>query len=243
MKRGRRAITTAAATNPAASSASRLDTAYRRSSEEAGGANEEHREDPRDPADKPHLTAEGRDVRAEQVEDDAEREPADDSADRAREAAEHRRREGVEQDALHHVRVEEDDRRDHHPGHRAERGREAPAEREHPTYADADEPALLRVDGRRAQAEPELREAEEERQQRDRGEADADDPEVLDREGRAPDVDRPRRERALKLAHRAAPEPLRRAVDQDQEPDRQDHDGEHRSALDRTDHHALERHA
>src|SRR5919198_5316896 len=171
MKLGRKATTSAATTNPAALSASRLDTPHRRAPKEAGGGEEKPRGDAREPADEPHLAAEGRHVRPEQVEDDAEREPADDGADRALEAAEHRRREGVEQDALHHVRVEEDDRRDHHPGHRAERRREPPAEREHPTYAHADELALLRVDGRRAQAEAELREAEEEREQRDRGEA------------------------------------------------------------------------
>ena len=59
-------------------------------------------------------------------------EPADDGAERAVEPAEHGGGEGVEQDALHHVRLEEDDRRDHHPGDRAEHGREPPAEREHP---------------------------------------------------------------------------------------------------------------
>src|SRR5919198_4604094 len=108
MKLGRNATTSAAATNTAALRGSRLDTAHRRASEEARGADEQHHEDHREPADEPHLAAEGRDIRAEQVEDDAEREPADDGADRALEAAEHRRCEGVEQDALHHVRVEED---------------------------------------------------------------------------------------------------------------------------------------
>src|ERR687887_738098 len=97
MKRGRKATTSAAATNPAALSASPLDTAHRGSSEQAGGPDEEHREDHREPAHEPHLPAEGGDVRAEQVEEDAEREPAHDGADRAREAAEHCRREGVEQ--------------------------------------------------------------------------------------------------------------------------------------------------
>src|SRR5919199_5120237 len=155
MKRGRKATTSAAATNPAALSASPLDTAYRGSTEQAGGRDEEDGEDPRDPADETHLAAEDGDVRAEQVQQDAEREPADDRARGAREAAEHRGREGVQEDALHHVRVEEDDRRDHHPGHRAERRREPPAEREHPPHAYADEPALLGVPGCRAQAEPE----------------------------------------------------------------------------------------
>src|ERR687887_1260812 len=108
MKRGRKATTSAAATKATPFSASRLDTPHRRASEEAGGADEEHHEDDREPADEPHLAAEGRDVRAEQVEDDAQREPADHCPYRAGEAAQHRGREGVEQDALHHVRVEED---------------------------------------------------------------------------------------------------------------------------------------
>src|ERR671930_335104 len=156
MKRGRKATTSAVATKAPPFSASRLDTPHRRASEEAGGADEQHREDDREPAD---------------------------------------------------------------------------------------EPALLRVDGRRAQAEAELREAEEEREQRDRGEADADDPDVLDREGRAADVDRPRRERARELAHGAAPDPLGGAVDQDQEADGQDHDRQDGPALDRPDHDPLERDA
>src|ERR687885_495991 len=129
MKRGRKATTSTAATNPAALSASPLDTAHRRSTEQAGGPDEEDGEDHR------HL-----------------------------------------------FRVEEDARRDHHPGPRAERRREAPAEREHPPHAHADEPALLGVHGCRPQAEPELREAEEERQQRDRGAANAAAAEDLDRE-------------------------------------------------------------
>src|SRR2546423_15157855 len=102
MKRGRKA-TTAATAKPAAFSPSRLDTAHRRASEQTRGPDEEHRKNDGQPADKPHLAAEGGDVRAEQVEEDAEREPAHDRADRACEAAVHRRREGVEQDSLHHV--------------------------------------------------------------------------------------------------------------------------------------------
>src|SRR5919197_6039805 len=98
MKRGRKATTSAAGTNQAACSASRLDTAYRRSSEEARRPDEEDDEDHREPADEPHLAAEGGDVGAEQVEDDAEGEPAHDRADGARQAAQHGRREGVEQD-------------------------------------------------------------------------------------------------------------------------------------------------
>ena len=41
----------------------------------------------------------------------------------------------IEQDAEHHVRVEEQHRRDHHAGDRAEHRRQAPAERQHPAHA------------------------------------------------------------------------------------------------------------
>src|ERR671925_210686 len=203
-----------------------LDTPHRRPAEEPRRPNEEYHEDDGETADEPHVAAERRPVRAEQVEEDAEREAADDGAYGTGQAAEHRGREGVEQDALHHVRVEEDDRRDHHSRHRAERRREAPAEREHPSDRHADEPALVRVDGGRAEAEPDLREAEEDREQRHRRERQADDADVLDREGRAPHVDRARREGAGELPHRAAPDPLRGAVEQYQEPDGDDHGGE-----------------
>src|SRR5438445_377823 len=76
------------------------------------------------------------------------------------------------------------------------------------------------------QCQPELREAEEDAEHDDRGEADADDPDVLDRERDAGDVDRPRRERARELAYGAAPDPARQAVDEDQQADRDDHDRE-----------------
>src|SRR5438105_15449398 len=116
MKRGRTAATTTSAATPAARSASLvLDTAHRRLSEQAGGPDEEDREDHGQPGDEAHLATERRDVRAEQVQEDTEREAADHGAERAVEPAEDRRRERVQEDPLHHVRVEEDDRRDHHP--------------------------------------------------------------------------------------------------------------------------------
>src|SRR5437764_8866600 len=168
MKRGASATTTAAATKAAARSASpTLDTPHRRPAEEPRRPDEEHDEDHGEAADEPHVAAEGRPVRAEQVEEDAEREAAHHGSDRTAQAPEHGGRERVEQDALRHVRVEEDDRRDHHPRHRAERRREAPAEREHPPDRHPDEPALVRVDGGGAEAEADLREAEEDSEQRD----------------------------------------------------------------------------
>src|ERR1051325_5715253 len=135
MKRGANATTSAPATNTSARSTSLvrlelvsertradrvrwaargsfrngfLNTPHRGLPEEPGRLHEEDAEDDGEAADEPHVAAPGRPVRAEQVEEDAEREPADDGAHRAGQAAEHRRRERVEQDPLHHVRIEED---------------------------------------------------------------------------------------------------------------------------------------
>ena len=100
---------------------------------------------------------------AEHVLQHADQEAAEHRAARAVDAADQRRGEGVQQDAAHHVRIEVDDRRHHHAGDRADRRGEAPAEREHPADADADQPARLRVLRRGAHREAERREAEEQR--------------------------------------------------------------------------------
>ena len=114
-------------------------------------------------------------------------EAADDGADRAVDAAEHRRRERVDQDDEHHVRVEEDRRRGHHPGDRAERRGEAPAEREHPADAHAHQPARAGIERDRAHREAERREAEEEPEHGDRAEAHAERADVLERDRDAAD--------------------------------------------------------
>ncbi len=68
------------------------------------------------------------DVLADQVEEDAEQEAADHRAGGALEPAEHRRGEGVDQDRLHHRRLEELRRLRHQAGDRAEHRGEAPAD-------------------------------------------------------------------------------------------------------------------
>src|SRR6266545_671275 len=55
-----------------------------------------------------------------QVLGDAHMQQTHHRARRAREPSHRRRREGVDLDAAHHVRIEEDDGRDHHAGHRPE---------------------------------------------------------------------------------------------------------------------------
>src|SRR5919204_6484679 len=106
MTRGANATTSAAAAKAAARSASpALDTPHRRPAEESRRPDEEDHEDHGEPAYEPHVAAERRPVRAEQVQEDTEREAAHHGARRTGQAAEHRGRECVQQDALHHVRV------------------------------------------------------------------------------------------------------------------------------------------
>ena len=75
---------------------------------------------------------------------------------------------GVQQDRPHHVRVEEDGRRHHHPGDRAEHRRRSPSPSAsiQPTRTPTSRLASG-FDGRRAHGEAELREAEEQQQERD----------------------------------------------------------------------------
>ena len=91
-------------------------------------------------------------------------------------------------------------------------GGEPPAEREHPRDADAEESARVGRDRRGAHAEADLREPEEQVEERDGAERDADHAEVLDREGDAADRDRPRRERAREGLRLASPDPAGQAV-------------------------------
>ena len=108
------------------------------------------------------LLADEVDVAAEQVDHDAESEAADDCADRTVDSAEYRRGERVDQDDEHHVGVEEDRRRGHHPRDRAEGSREAPAQRKHPADTNSHQPARIGIEGDRPHREPERREPEEE---------------------------------------------------------------------------------
>ena len=71
-------------------------------------------------------------VLADEVEEHAEQEAADHRAGGALEAAEHRCGKGIDQDRLHHRRLQELRRLGHQAGNRAEHGGEAPPDREHP---------------------------------------------------------------------------------------------------------------
>ncbi len=79
--------------------------------------------------------------------------------------------EGVEQDARHHVRIEIDDRCDHHAANRADRRGKAPAQRQHPTDANAHQPGRYRIECGGAHGEPQLGVAEKQidRDQHDQG--------------------------------------------------------------------------
>ena len=85
----------------------------------------------------------------DEVERDSDHEPADDRSCRALEAAEDCGGEGVDENRLHERRVEEELRRlGHQAGDGAEHRGEAPADREHPVDADADERRLRRAAAR-----------------------------------------------------------------------------------------------
>jgi hypothetical protein len=77
-------------------------------------------------------------VGARQVLDDSHREAAQHGAQRVVDAPQQRAGEGVEQDARHHIGIQIDNGRHHHAGHRADRRRQTPAQREHPTDTNAD---------------------------------------------------------------------------------------------------------
>ena len=76
----------------------------------------------------PEVGADEVDVGAEQVEPDAEDQPARNRPQRRVDSAEYRCREGVDEDRLHHARVEEDRGRRQQPGDRTEHGGQPPAE-------------------------------------------------------------------------------------------------------------------
>ena len=92
---------------------------------------------------------------------DADGETAERRAEGIVDAAQHRAGEGVEKHAAHHVGIEIDDVRHHDAGHRADRGGEAPAQRQHPAHPDADQAAGFGVLRRRAHRQPQRGEAEE----------------------------------------------------------------------------------
>ena len=84
-------------------------------------------------------------VRADEVQQDAEDQAADDGTDRRVHPAEDSRRKGVQQDRLHHVRLEKERRCGEHSRDRAERGCEPPADGQHRRHLHAGQPRLERV--------------------------------------------------------------------------------------------------
>ena len=89
-------------------------------------------------------------------------------------------------------------RRDHHPADGAEHRGEAPAEREQPRGAHAEQPRSVGIERACAHREPELREAEEEPEHGDAGDHDGERADVLLRDVDAADHPRRGRERARK---------------------------------------------
>src|SRR6266508_5148660 len=141
------------ATTPAASASAvatpravaSLDTAHHRPPQEPRRPDEQHGQDDEERDREPQpveLEVQVSVVGHDEIEQHTQREPADDCPDGALEPAEHRRRERIDEDRPHHVRVERRrGGRGEEPGHGPDRRREPPAEREHPPHAYADEPA------------------------------------------------------------------------------------------------------
>ena len=126
------------------------------------------------------------------------------------------------------------------PATASEKRRQAPAEREHPADAHADESRLLGIDGHRTQREADLRELEEHPEQEDDPERDRNRADVVSGDHDAADRVRVGAERALELLRLSAPLPDDEAVDRDQQADRDDDDPQHAPALDGSDDHAVD---
>src|ERR1700730_5450559 len=94
------------------------------------------------------------DVGAHQIDRDADDQAADHRTERAVDPTEDRRGERVDDDRLHHVRLEQQDGRDHDSRPGAYRRGEAPTQRKHPADTDTEEAAGLGVVRRGAQREP-----------------------------------------------------------------------------------------
>ena len=181
------------------------------------------------------------DVRAEQVEHDAERQPADDRADRALEPAEDGRGERVDQDRLHHVRRQEDARRDHHPAHRAERPPRSPSRARAATTCGRRAAALHRGFSAPARiARPSFVKRKNEPEHAHAGERHAERADVLLRDVHAADHPGRRRERAREELDLRRPDPAGEAVEDHEQRDRRHHDRQHARALERPDHDPLD---
>jgi hypothetical protein len=110
----------------------------------ATGAEDEDSHDD-DQADGQAQVVPTRNVGSDQSQQHTHRQAPHNSAERAFDTAEHGCRERVEQHRLHEVGVEDGDRRDQHSRYRTHAGGQAPAERQHPAHAHAQQAAHLRV--------------------------------------------------------------------------------------------------
>ena len=150
---------------------------------------------------------------------------AEHGAERAVQAAEHGRRERVDDDREHVVRIERR-RRDHRhqPGDGAEGGSQPPAEGEHHDDADPEQPARVGPYRGSAHHEACTREAEDEVDDGDADKRHAEDVDRLLRDGDVPDRHGLERERAENVLRLRRPDPGSRAVQDDEQRDRADDD-------------------
>jgi len=100
-----------------------------------------------------------------------------------------------------------------------------------------------RVEGRRAHGQPDAGALEEQEEQAHHGDQHRHHAERLHVEVHPAERHRRVREGARKAAVAEAPDPAGRAVDQQEQAERDDHEGERLAPLERTDHHALDRRA
>ena len=182
------------------------------------------------------------DVAAHQVFKHAHDEAAQHGARGAVDAAQQRARKGIQQHAAHHVRIEEDHGRHHHPGHRADGAGQAPAQHQHAPHGDAHQARGGRVLRGRAHGQPQRREPEEGKQQGHDGQGHEDGAHLMGRhQGAAiPGVGR---ERAGKLLDGVAEDPAGQAVEDDQQADEDHHLGQVRRLVHGADDGELHRRA
>ena len=117
----------------------------------------------------------------------------------------------------------------------AEHRREPPAQREHPAHAHADEPARVRVDAAARSARPSFVKRKNANSSDDDASETAMTPRSCGEIATPPTSTGPRRERALERARLPRPRSGGGAVEPEQQADGDDHDRQHRAALDRPD--------
>jgi len=217
-------------------SASAVDAAVAAATNHQHGDNQDKRD--RQLQFAPDIGDEG----AGDVLDDPDGETAEYRAAGARQPAEHGAGEAVQEDAEHHVRLEEDNRRDQHASDRADRGGHAPAERRHPADANADEAGGIRVGGGGTHRETQAGAAEEQVQQAEQPERHADHAGLV-RVGEAVADQRLVAERGREGLDRVIPEIAGGAVQDAEERDERDEAAEHRGVVDRPEQDPLDQDA